>query len=299
LEEGMGLSSNLLRRCLQTFGDVRGRRARVFSLGHSLLLYGILLHRSYVTEDFRIRLRTLRNLIAASEYIIRLDTMPALLRDVERVIRDGDLTTLERFTHDARHDETRKQEFLSDHPQLRRVLNRLEDNPVLLGRLAVFDLEPSLIEDRAKTFERVFADHHSWPLLTGALLASGDYYRRRPRWSQRFFGTGRAESISVWQNLLGTGTFNDLEKTRQVLMGFLDRISGATDLVSAYSGIMDVWLAERDAREHFDWRYYLVKYPAMRSGWSGQYMSEDGQPGYRLCMLKRTRMTSYYRDPYL
>src|SRR5699024_10433525 len=95
------------------------------------------------------------------------------------------------------------------------------------------------------------------------------------------------------------GTFNDLEKTRQVLMGFLDRISGATDLVSAYSEIMDVWLAERDAREHFDWRYYLVKYPAMRSGWSGQYMSEDGEPGYRLCMLKRTRITSYYRDPYL
>src|SRR5699024_486310 len=94
------------------------------------------------------------------------------------------------------------------------------------------------------------------------------------------------------------GTFNDLEKTRQVLMGFLDRISGATDLVSAYSEIMDVWLAERDAREHFDWRYYLVKYPAMRSGWSGQYMSEDGEPGYRLCMLKRTRMTSYYLDPY-
>lgn len=50
---------------------------------------------------------------------------------------------------------------------------------------------------------------------------------------------------------------------------------------------------------HFDWRYYFVKYPEMREGTSGIYVTEGGELGYAVCALKRTQLNSYYRDPYL
>jgi hypothetical protein len=49
----------------------------------------------------------------------------------------------------------------------------------------------------------------------------------------------------------------------------------------------------------FDWRYYLVRYPAMRIGKSGIYRSPDGIMGYSLCMLEGEYLRGFYRDPYL
>ncbi|MDM8523008.1 hypothetical protein QUF80_06500 [Desulfococcaceae bacterium HSG8] len=43
--------------------------------------------------------------------------------------------------------------------------------------------------------------------------------------------------------------------------------------------------------KNMDWRYYLVKYPAMREGASGRYAISPS--GYSVCMR------GYYRDPYL
>lgn len=61
------------------------------------------------------------------------------------------------------------------------------------------------------------------------------------------------------------------------------------------------WLAQRESELYFDWRYYLVKYSAMREGGSGIYYSEGGALGYSLCMLRggTSTLNSRYRDPYL
>jgi hypothetical protein len=61
------------------------------------------------------------------------------------------------------------------------------------------------------------------------------------------------------------------------------------------------WLAARDVTREFDCRYYMVKYPDMRSGGSGIYFAEGGKLGYSLCNLRggMTQMNSRYRDPYL
>src|SRR5690625_4923672 len=179
-------SHNLLRFCLQRFGDRHGdSRMRAFTLGHSLMLYGILMHRLHSTDDFRNRLRTLRNFVGASEGTIRTDLMGYLFPYVERVIIDGDIAGVKRFSGHQRAEELRKQAFLIDHPELRTALNRLEDQRVLEGNLSVFDLEPVHLERRAVAFERVFRDDSSWLPLTGALLASGDYFRAPHQWVHR------------------------------------------------------------------------------------------------------------------
>jgi hypothetical protein len=48
-----------------------------------------------------------------------------------------------------------------------------------------------------------------------------------------------------------------------------------------------------------DWRWYFVRYPEMRVGRSGIYACATGALGYNVCMLDKTAMSSYYRDPYL
>lgn len=46
-----------------------------------------------------------------------------------------------------------------------------------------------------------------------------------------------------------------------------------------------------------DWRYYLVKYEAMRVGDSGRYAFSHS--GYQACMLDKWQFNSNYHDPYL
>lgn len=298
-DDGEG-ASNLLRRCLEDFGKIRGRNTRLFTLSHSLLLYAVLQHRFTGSEDFRTRLRQLRNLVTASaDNIIRVDRMPALLEDCERVILHGDLegiTTMDRY---AKEGEIRTRDILHDHPVLRRVLNRLEDHPVLRGNLNSFEYDADRIIPRAMAFERVFNDTDSWPLLTGALLATGDYFRRPRGWSQVLFGTGRVINRATWQILLTSGARSDLDSTREVLTALLDHLDDQEPLEAQYRRIMEDWLAQREERKHYDWRYHLVKYDSMRSGWSGRYACHRNVPGYRMAMLRKTLMNSNYRDPFL
>lgn len=59
---------------------------------------------------------------------------------------------------------------------------------------------------------------------------------------------------------------------------------------------------ELESQEHasaLDWRWYFVRYPEMRTGRSGIYASPTGVLGYRVCMLDKKAMSSYYRDPFL
>ena len=88
---------------------------------------------------------------------------------------------------------------------------------------------------------------------------------------------------------------------------FLDGLAGSgTDLQTHLADVMTSWLAERQQRTYFDWRYYLVKYPAMRGSREGQregrtgiYLGVGGALGYSLCMLRTYYLNGYYRDPIL
>ncbi len=73
-------------------------------------------------------------------------------------------------------------------------------------------------------------------------------------------------------------------------------------LAEALTAITADYLAQCEAEQRFDWRYYMVKYPAMHeNGSSTYYDSEHLAMGYSLCMLKAggRALNGYYRDPYL
>ena len=61
----------------------------------------------------------------------------------------------------------------------------------------------------------------------------------------------------------------------------------------------DEFINDRTSSSHYDWRYYLVRYPTMREGNSGIYYGADERLGYELTMLRKTVQRSWYRDAYL
>ena len=299
-------STNLFEQCCHQFDSQRGGN-RAFTLQQSLFLYAVLLHRIEKTDDFRRRVRILRNLLAASEDEVRRPNMPGLLQDVEAIIVDGDLDSVGKLSSNQVQNERLKEEFLTAHPDLTETVYRLEDHSILRGTLGAFELNADDFARRAKAFESAFAEPKQWLNLTGALLATGDYQRRRPKTQAWQFGTSSPANPAVWRYLLTEASREDLTTTRAVLGELLDSLARSSmDLEAFLTDVMSSWLAEREQRAYFDWRYYLVKYPAMRGsrdehrqGKTGIYYGEDGVLGYSLCMLRTQQLNGNYRDPIL
>lgn len=299
---GTAVQTDLFAQCCNTYGDVRGK-ARVFPLTQTLLLYAVILHRIHASDDFPRRLRILRNLLAASVDEVRRENMPKLVADVKALVLAASptqaLTGLSTFTRALIAGEQEKLTFLNSQPDLAPVVHRLEDHDLLRGSLSTFNLDPTLLASHADGFTQLFDDPEHWPGLSGALVAAGSYQRRRPNSEAWQFGTGSPTNDGVWRTLF-TGASDDLAPTRTALMDVLDAFTGAalppTEFLAEFT---DTWLQQRMAERCLDWRYYLVRYPCMREGATGIYYGSNGDLGYSLCMLRRTQLNSYYRDPFL
>ena len=272
---------------------------RNFGLAETLTLYAVLLHKINQSEDFIRRLRVLRNLIEASDSELRIGSMPALIRAVDRLVLADSLTDaltdLSAFNEAQLDDERAKAELLVTHPELTEVVFRLEEHRLLKGSLVAFDLDAKRLADRASFFETLMNDDKSWPALTAALLATGDYSRERK--GARSFQFGSPAEDRWWRELLTGPKRSNLRPTAKVMANLLDAVSASDESpANTLETIRDSWLSEQD---FYDWRYYLVKYHAMREGKSGIYFTERGRMGFSLCMLDRTQLNSLYHDPYL
>jgi hypothetical protein len=268
-----------------------------WSFAHTLLLYAVLLHRIHNTLDFPRQLRILRNLIEASGNEIRYDKMPELLADVKHIIVNQTLREVTAFNQAQITNENDKAVLLAQHRELQIPLYGLEDHVLLRGCLAAFHLDPSaptsIFMQRAEAFQVLFSNPSCWPELTGALLATGDYSRTQ---GQRFSDFGAPKNTDPWRGLL-TGSKNP--KLVTVLMSLLDQVATANNNLASLQIIQQSYLQHCTTKSEMGWRYYFVKYPAMREGDSGRYVGLVGKMGYSVCMLDKTVMRSYYRDPYL
>lgn len=311
---------NLFEASCRSYGETRGR-TRVFSLGQSLVLYAVLVHlidESHRVEDadavdngdeFRRRVRVLRNLVEASSDELRPHRMPEILDDVDRIIRDGDAGQITTLNKAQAADEQLRAQFLTANPDLRRAVFALEDHELLRGSLGAFDLDPAVFEARASLFRELMSQPQLWSDLLAALLAVGEYQRQRTNSRPFLFGTDSKKHDGAWRELLTGPPREALGPTRKVLGAFLDRLAAApaAPLVESLSAITREFLASREAEARFDWRYYMVNYPSMREKGSSTYFAErtaEGEQlvmGYSLCMLRAggSVLNGYYRDPYL
>jgi len=285
-----GNAANLFAECCQ--GQMR------LGWPRTLLLYAVLLHRLRGTAEFPRRLRMLRNLIEASDNELRADKMPGLLSDVHRLIIDGTLDGIASFNQAQVSDEKLKADLLKTAPELELHVFELEDHPLLRGCLAAFELDPVMFEQRARSFHELFANKNVLPVLTGALLAAGDYSLRS---KLRFTQLGSGSELSQWREEILTGSSRArLAGVRGAFGHLLDDLANRKgDIMSALELFQKAWLEDQDERGGLDWRWYFVRYQEMRAGRSGIYAWATGAPGYSVCMLDKQAMSSYYRDPFL
>lgn len=298
---------NLFEACCRSYGESRGR-ARVFSLGQSLVLYAVVLHLIEGTPDFPRRVRIVRNLIEASSDELRLDRMPKILEDLHHIVRDGAVENVATLNQVQVEDEKLKATFIEEDPELLPVVIGLEDHEYLRGSLGAFEFDTEAFESRATSFQSVMSQPDLWPDLVGALLAVGEYQRHRTNARSFLFGTDSKRHDNAWRELLTGATRQRLQATRQVLASFLDLVASAPGtLDAALETIANAYLERCEEQTRFDWRYYMVKYPKMRGTGSSTYYSEPTDDmeqlamGYSLCMLKAggSVVSGNYRDPYL
>ena len=293
-------SVNLLEACCRDYGKMEGRN-RKFSLPRTLMLFAVLIHRISHSSDFARRVRTVRNLVFASDNEIRLEKLASLLRDTSDIVNSGSLSTVDAYNGKQVEEERNKTVFLSAHPELEEVLFRLEDHELNRGSVAAFALDASTFERRAATFVEVFADNGSVPFLevSAALLACGDYSQRK---SSNRFQFGSWSRKDVWRQLFTGTSSGEFGNTTDALMKMLDAVGEAAggSIQSRLVAIVTAYIADQFNAGYFDWRYYLVKYDEMRMGDSGLYVApENCGMAFDLCMMIKQRMSSYYRDPYL
>lgn len=285
---------DLFRACSKSYGD-----SRAFPLWKVLVLFAVLAHLRKQTTDFPERVRTLRNLALNSQDEVRQQAMPELLEHTYQFVVGGPIEEIRGFNQRQLAEEMKKSDLLAAQPALAEPLRRLEDHALLRGCLAAFDLDAPHFEQRAAAFAEIFRGDGGVPVAEAkaALLACGDYSQRNRTGKFQF----ASESREVWRDLLTRNGSTDFPKTRAALQTLLDAAGAGPDgsIQDRLRGVVDRYLAEQQQARAFDWRYYLVRYAEMRTGDSGLYAGSNGEMGFSVCMLRKTQMNSYYRDPFL
>lgn len=271
---------NVFAQACYTYGDMNGR-TRLFPIGRSVMLYAFLYylqHKETISDiQFARRIRIITNLIKQSEYELREDNMPNLLRQTEYILAHGDVEEgYLSFNANQLAEEHEKAAWLQTHADKADTLCRLENHPLLQGAIRVIGLDHIDFTDR---FYSLFACDHS--LVNRALLSIGDYALLV---NNRFqIGSGSADFDSSWRAIFSTSQ-QGIAPKRDILLALLSQSQHFTNDV--LQSVIDRYL--RETRE-YDWRHYLVKYDAMRPERYGMYFWDEENPhekrGYSILMM--------------
>lgn len=296
-------SPDLFGSCISSYGQE-------FSLAETLMLFAVLLSRQGdglepAARDRR--LRTLRNL-AESAFIDR-KRMSEYVGTVERLMLKGTLENAQAFNAEWTTDESEKWKVADAHRDVVPALHKLEDLPVIRGRLFAFELDAERLETRANVFE-LLADPALRDSLGAALLTKADY-SRDVGWNGTRRQLGSSTKDDSWRDLFTTGSRASVARTRIPLMELLDDIHQRMQSTGGSVGVVLAeirreWLADRESRSHFDWRYYFVRYSGARSSVGEGYFHNneynEAQGGFsygRLRMLHGGSYIAYFSDALL
>ena len=102
--------------------------------------------------------------------------MPKLIAEVDEFMHSGDLDALGTFNQNQVADERAKQELLAQHPECAPAVDAPGGPHDPARNAGSVRSGRARSQRRAAAFEAVFDPEH-WPVLTGALLAIGEYQR--------------------------------------------------------------------------------------------------------------------------
>lgn len=272
---------DIFGHCCTSFGERKNLRVRSFSIGRMILLYAFILYwknkTSITKEQFAKRVRIINNLIKASEFELREDRMPALLKQTREVILEERVVNEENrntFNSLQIQEEAEKLEWLNHNPNKAKLLYYLEDHPLLNGGISVLGLDHI---DYTNRFYSLFDCNKG--LVNMALLSIEDY-SLKIGWRYQI-GSERIDT--TWKTLFHTNKDN-INKIHDILYQLLKNADEFSDNI--LFNIVNEYLS---SCQEYDWRYYITKYKSMRPEKYGMYYWYDYQTreksSYRILMM--------------
>ena len=286
IDEHSNANTDVFEECLRSYGDMSGKR-RTFTLGRIIILYAFVVflnNRDTVTDQqFRVRLRTVNNLVQNSEDEISDsenrsagNRMPNILRQVDSIILTGSIDTEftkknKNFNEYQMQEEIQKAAWLSANPDKAGDLFTLEDHHLLHGQIAVVGLDHA---DHFEKFVQLFSC--SWDYVDRALMATGDYKQlERGGWRHQ---VGSSKMDSAWIELFHKSSNQGFNSTKNVLSNLFDRLDSIDD--SSLKEYYEAYLRDCEEKSLFEWRYYYVKYDSFRLGRFGKCSWKDFKKGF-------------------
>lgn len=264
-----GKGTDIFLDCCNHFGIMQNTLARKFPVGRMLLLYAFILfrqNRPTVSDAQWIRrLRVVNNLIRNSDDELREERMKSLLTQTEEIVLHGNIDLHEAdkefkgFNIEQTKEEIEKQQWLTANEALAPTLFRLENHPLLQGAIRVIGLDNLPMCDK---FYALFKCNRI--LISRAMLTLGDY-SAPVTWRYQI----GSEYNSSWNRL-----FHQPKDKNEVCRDILLRLLNMADPITneALQKIIDDYLATCTT---YDWRYYIIKYPAMQPDTFGMYYFYD------------------------
>lgn len=206
-------------------------------------------------DDFRTRIRVLRNLALNSENEYRKERYRAMITETEELILSGAINLESNsFNQQQKEEEAEKLGWIEEHDMEHELrLSTLENNNLLLGSTCLIGTENY---DYFDTFNQAFDyrnDEDAWIELSRALLTYGDISYKENYWRVLIPG----KNSSIWRKYLGPNTnANFRERANYAITSLLNDLKNG----NSYERIIQRRL---DGLDKFDWRYYIVKYPVI------------------------------------
>ncbi len=294
-------STQLFNLCSANYDP--SQRSNPFSIGEQLLFYAAMFGIVNGIEDAHKPYRKIRNLIANSEDTVRKDNMHNLLVSVEQVMERKPLDNTSKFNSSQIRNEEDKEAYLLSHPEAETLLYQLEDNIILQGCTAIFDLDDSFVS-RANQFLKTFNESKpDYRNIKRAMYSCGDYSQfygssksktDKIRWGVWMHYQLGANNQSQWRELFTPSNLRvGYANTKSILNKLLDKLC-----ISNLETIIDNYLQAEDTIK--DWRYYYIKYKECRhmpKGYSSWIMDKKYQ--YHSRMMNSTQLNGQNWSPYL
>jgi hypothetical protein len=279
---------NLFSRCINKNN---------FDAKEKLLFYGFILQLINKKEQKR-ELRLLRNLLINSSNELRVENLHDMYIVVKDIFDHGfdsiNFSNLNPFNGPQIEGETAKAKFISEYSECVGDIHMLEDTKLLEGRLLAFDLEKETLSQHRENFYKWFVDadktrnDETWIDIHRALLCfckTGEDYAESVNGYDRWrFGN----NSDNWKDILTSGNTSRLKNPLNDLLSALSK--------RTLEDIINNTLDNYQGRDK-DLKYYFIKYKTMNVGYTGIFVWGDEYTG--LHMLNTTRLSGYWRDPYL
>lgn len=292
--------TNLLDKALWHFEE----GAQKWTYTDAVLLWGILFlvreGKDPTDPLVKRKIRQLRNMVWDSVGDeVRAEHMEEVLADAQQILKERDFpATLKILTKRQADEERVKEDFTRQHPNVYPVLCDLEDHRFLMGKIGIMDFDPVTFDERGRKFLTLFRETGNGmdgKQLGRVLLTYGDYSEeiKGNRW--RFGG----KNLKNWKPL-----FVNYDKKESTLCTYLRSLLDDIPLANLGDGKEsdfflekeNQFIADRIARNYFDWRYYFVRYPAALDSESGIYVWDAE---YDIRMLEGKQLNGWHRDVYL